>query len=359
MIKAGILGATGYAGAELARLLSAHPFAEIEILTSAHNAGAAYGDIYENFRHTGRVCEADDIEEAARRCDVVFISLPHGIASKRVTADILAKTRIIDLGADFRLKDIGVYEKWYGVEHFGAGLIAEAVYGLSEIHRADIRGARLIANPGCFTTAGILALYPLVKDRIIDIDTIIIDAKSGVSGAGRGLKPELLFCEADETVKPYGVTTHRHTPEIEEQLTLAYNNQDGGARSRAGDRSIILNFIPHLVPMNRGILSTCYAMPAEKGVTYEDVRAVYAKYYADEYFIRLTKKGVFPETRWTKGGNFIDIGFTVDERTNRVVIAAALDNLVKGAAGQAVQNMNIMFGLNERAGLETPPAFPI
>jgi len=345
MIKAGILGSTGYAGAELTRLLSAHPYAIIQTITSASSAGSAYGDIYGNFRHSGLVLDEDDLERAADQCDVVFISLPHGIASKRVTAGVLDKTRVIDLGADFRLKDTAVYEQWYGVEHFSKGLVDEAVYGLCELHRGAVCGARLVANPGCFTTAGILALYPLVREGAVDADTIVIDAKSGVSGAGRGARQDLLFCEANESVKPYGVTTHRHTPEIEEQLSFA-----------AG-RPVTLSFTPHLVPMNRGILTTCYASLKED-LSYDDIREIFARYYGNEHFIRLTGRDTFPETRWTKGGNFVDIGFAVDRRIGRVIVAAALDNLVKGAAGQAVQNMNILFGFDERTGLETPPAFP-
>ncbi len=345
MIKAGIIGATGYAGSELARLLLGHPNVELKSLVSRSYAGEAYSSVYSNFCHTNYICEEEDTERLADECDVIFLALPHGETSKRVTEDILSKCKIIDLGADFRLQNIETYESWY-CEHFSKDILKEAVYGLCEINREKIKKCRIVGNPGCYTSCSILSLYPLVKEGLIDPDTIIIDAKSGVSGAGRGTKPDNLYCEVNESVKAYKIASHRHTPEIEEQLSIA-----------AG-KSITLSFTPHLIPMNRGILATCYATLA-KNCAYEDMRAAYEKYYKNEYFIRIMKEGVFPETRWVKGSNFADIGFTADKRTNRAVIVGAIDNLFKGAAGQAVQNMNILFGLDEKTGIDFVPPFPV
>ncbi|MCF0146597.1 MAG: N-acetyl-gamma-glutamyl-phosphate reductase, partial [Eubacterium sp.] len=260
--------------------------------------------------------------------------------------EILEKTKIVDLSADYRLKDVAVYEKWYGITHASPQYLPEAVYGLCELFREKIPAARIVANPGCYTTCSILTLWPLVKEGLIDAGSIVIDAKSGTSGAGRGAKVPNLYCEVNENVKAYGVGTHRHTPEIEEQLSLA-----------AG-REVMLNFTPHLIPMNRGILVTAYADRTDASVTKEAVRAAYEKYYGKEQFVRILDDGVCPETKWVEGSNFTDIGFYVDERTGRLIAMGALDNLVKGAAGQAVQNMNILFGLPEETGLKLVPLFP-
>ena len=253
--------------------------------------------------------------------------------------------KIIDLSADYRIKDVSVYEKWYGIEHKSPEFIPEAVYGLCEVNREDVKKARLIANPGCYTTCSILTIYPLAKEGLIDMGSIVIDAKSGTSGAGRGAKVDNLYCEVNESIKAYGVTSHRHTPEIEEQL------------SYASGEDVILSFTPHLVPMNRGILVTAYANLKEH-VTQEQIRAAYEKYYKDEKFVRLLNEDVCPQTRWVKGSNYVDVNFKVDQRCNRVVMMGAIDNLVKGAAGQAVQNMNLLFGLKESEGLELVPMFP-
>ena len=296
-------------------------------------------------RQVEDVCRDDNLGELAEAVDVIFTATPQGLCASLVSEDILNKVKIIDLSADFRIKDVSVYEKWYGIKHASPEFIPEAVYGLCEINREDIKGARLIANPGCYTTCSILTAYPLVKEGLIDAQSIIIDAKSGTSGAGRGAKVDNLFCEVNESIKAYGVTTHRHTPEIEEQLGYA-----------AGE-PVLLNFTPHLVPMNRGILVTAYANLKE-GVTEADIRAAYDKYYKDEKFVRVLDAGVCPETRWVEGSNYTDINFKVDERTHRVVMMGALDNLVKGAAGQAVQNMNLIFGLDEAEGLNLVPMFP-
>ncbi len=352
MIKAGIIGSTGYAGAELVRLLLQHPDAEIVWYGSKSYIDQKYADVYRNmFRLVDDKCMNDDMDALSKEADVIFTATPQGLCASLVNEDILSRSKIIDLSADFRLKNPAVYEKWYKRTHEAVQYIPEAVYGLCEINRDKIAKARLIANPGCYTTTSILTLYPLVAEGLIRTDSIIVDAKSGTSGAGRGTKLPNLFCEVNESIKPYGVATHRHTPEIEEQLSYA-----AGMDYEAGE-SVLINFTPHLVPMNRGILSTCYA-DLKEGVNAGDVQAAYDKYYQNEYFIRVLGEGDFPETRWVEGSNFVDIGFTVDPRTHRVIAAGALDNLVKGAAGQAVQNMNIAFGLEENAGLKLVPVFP-
>ena len=348
MIKVGIIGATGYAGNELVRLLLGHKDAEIVWLGSRSYIDQNYSDVYRNmFKLVDAKCMDDNMEQLANEVDVIFTATPQGLCASLVNDEILSKTKIIDLRADFRLKDVNVYEQWYKLEHKAPQYIDEAVYGLCEINRDKVsKDTRIIANPGCYTTTSILTLYPMVKEGIINPDTIIIDAKSGTSGAGRGAKVANLFCEVNESMKAYGVGTHRHTPEIEEQLGYACGRDD-----------LKLIFTQHLVPMNRGILVTAYAN-LTKDVTYEDVKAAYDKYYDKEYFIRVLPKDVCPETRWVEGSNFVDIGFKIEPRTNRLIMMGALDNLVKGAAGQAVQNMNLLFGLPENEGLQLAPMFP-
>ena len=348
MIKVGIIGATGYAGNELVRLLLGHKDAEIVWLGSRSYIDQNYSDVYRNmFKLVDAKCMDDNMEQLANEVDVIFTATPQGLCASLVNDEILSKTKIIDLSADFRLKDVNVYEQWSKLEHAAPQYIDEAVYGLCEINRDKVsKDTRIIANPGCYTTTSILTLYPMVKEGIINPDTIIIDAKSGTSGAGRGAKVANLFCEVNESMKAYGVGTHRHTPEIEEQLGYACGRDD-----------LKLIFTPHLVPMNRGILVTAYAN-LTKDVTYEDVKAAYDKYYDKEYFIRVLPKDVCPETRWVEGSNFVDIGFKIEPRTNRLIMMGALDNLVKGAAGQAVQNMNLLFGLPENEGLQLAPMFP-
>ena len=346
MVKVGIIGATGYAGAELVRILLNHKEAQIEWFGSRSYIDENYADIYRNFFElVDADCLGDNMDELASRVDVIFTATPQGFLAGVLNEDILNKVKIIDLSADFRIKDVATYEKWYKIEHKSPEFIDEAVYGLCEINRDKVKGCRLLANPGCYTTCSILSLYPLVKEKLIDPNTIIVDAKSGTSGAGRGAKIPNLFCEVNESIKAYGVTTHRHTPEIEEQLGYAYGSP------------IMINFTPHLVPMNRGILVTAYASLKEK-VDYDTVRAAYDKYYANERFVRVLDKDVCPETRWVEGSNYVDVNFKIDERTGRIIAMGALDNLVKGAAGQAVQNMNIMFGLPEEEGLLMAPVFP-
>lgn len=348
MIKAGIIGSTGYAGQELVRLLMQHPDVEIVWYGSRSYIDQQYADVFQNmFQIVDAKCMDDNMDALADAADVIFTATPQGLCASLVNDEILSKTKIIDLSADFRLKDVNVYEQWYKLEHKAPQYINEAVYGLCEINRDKVsKDTRIIANPGCYTTTSILTLYPMVKEGIINPDTIIIDAKSGTSGAGRGAKVANLFCEVNESMKAYGVGTHRHTPEIEEQLGYACGRDD-----------LKLIFTPHLVPMNRGILVTAYANLA-KDVTYEDVKAAYDKYYDKEYFVRVLPKDVCPETRWVEGSNFVDIGFKIEPRTNRLIMMGALDNLVKGAAGQAVQNMNLLFGLPENEGLQLAPMFP-
>ena len=346
MIKAGIIGATGYAGAEIVRLLMGHPEVEIKWLGSRSYIDQRYADIYRNmFQIVEDICKDDNLDKLAEEVDVIFTATPQGFCASVINEEILSKVKVIDLSADFRIKDVAIYEKWYGIEHKSPEYIKEAVYGLCEINREDIKKARLVANPGCYTTCSILSLYPLVKEGLIDPSTIIIDAKSGTSGAGRGAKVDNLFCEVNENMKAYGVATHRHTPEIEEQLGYAAGQE------------IVLNFTPHLVPMNRGILVTAYASLKEK-VSYETVKAAYDKYYEKEKFVRVLEKDVCPQTKWVEGSNYVDVNFKIDERTGRVIVMGALDNLVKGAAGQAVQNMNLVFGLDKSTGLDLVPMFP-
>lgn len=351
MVKVGIIGATGYAGNELVRLLMGHKDVEIMWYGSRSYIDKKYAEVYQNmFEIVEDTCLDDNMEELASKVDVIFTATPQGFLAGVLTEEILSRVKIIDLSADFRIKDVKTYEKWYKIEHGSPQFIEEAVYGLCEINRDKVKGARLIANPGCYTTCSILTAYPLVKEGLIDPDTLIIDAKSGTSGAGRGAKLPNLFCEVNENMKAYGVTNHRHTPEIEEQLGYA-----------AG-KEIVVNFTPHLVPMNRGILATEYATLNKKAdgtlPTYEEVKAVYDKYYKNEKFVRVLEKDICPETKWVEGSNYVDVNFKIDERTGRIVMMGALDNLVKGAAGQAVQNMNLLFGFDEAEGLNLVPMFP-
>ncbi len=351
MVKVGIIGATGYAGNELVRLLMGHKEVEIMWYGSRSYIDKKYAEVYQNmFEIVEDTCLDDNMEELASKVDVIFTATPQGFLAGVLTEEILSRVKIIDLSADFRIKDVKTYEKWYKIEHKSPQFIEEAVYGLCEINRDKVKGARLIANPGCYTTCSILTAYPLVKEGLIDPDTLIIDAKSGTSGAGRGAKLPNLFCEVNENMKAYGVTNHRHTPEIEEQLGYA-----------AG-KEIMVNFTPHLVPMNRGILATEYAALNKKAdgtlPTYGEVKAIYDKYYKNEKFVRVLEKDVCPETKWVEGSNYVDVNFKIDERTGRIVMMGALDNLVKGAAGQAVQNMNLLFGFDEAEGLNLVPMFP-
>lgn len=346
MIKAGIIGATGYAGGELVRILTGHKDVEIKWYGSRSYIDKKYAEVYQNmFQIVDDKCMDDNMEVLADEVDVIFTATPQGLCASLVNEEILSKVKIVDLSADFRIKDVATYEEWYKIQHPTPQFIPEAVYGLCEINREAVKKARLVANPGCYPTCSTLSIYPLLKEGLIDPGTIIIDAKSGTSGAGRGAKVDNLYCEVNENIKAYGVANHRHTPEIEEQL------------SYAAGQPVLINFTPHLVPMNRGILITAYAS-LKKEVSYEEVKAAYDKYYANEKFVRVLEKDVCPQTKWVEGSNYVDVNFKIDPRTKRVIMMGAMDNLVKGAAGQAVQNMNLMFGLKESEGLELVPMFP-
>ncbi len=345
-MKVGIIGATGYAGGELVRLLMGHPQAEIVWYGSRSYIDKKYYEVFQNmFQIVDSKCLDDNMEELAAQADVIFTATPQGFCASIINEEILSKVKVVDLSADFRIKDVKVYEEWYKITHKSPQFIDEAVYGLCEINREDVKKARLVANPGCYPTCSTLSIYPMVKEGLIHPNTIIIDAKSGTSGAGRGAKVDNLYCEVNENMKAYGVSTHRHTPEIEEQLGYA-----------AGEK-VVLNFTPHLAPMNRGILVTAYAS-LKKEVTYDEVKAVYDKYYGTEKFVRVLDEDVCPQTKWVEGSNYVDVNFKLDFRTNRIIMMGAMDNLVKGAAGQAVQNMNLMFGLEESMGLCQVPMFP-
>lgn len=346
MIKAGIIGSTGYAGNELVRLLVGHPEVEVVWYGSRSYIDKKYAEVYQNFfQIVDAKCLDDNMEKMAKEVDVIFTATPQGLCASLVNEGILSKAKVVDLSADFRIKDVRKYEEWYGMEHKAPQFIEEAVYGLCEINREEVKKARLIANPGCYPTCSTLSIYPLLKEGLIDPSTIIIDAKSGTSGAGRGAKVDNLYCEVNENIKAYGVATHRHTPEIEDQLGYA-----------AGEE-VRISFTPHLVPMNRGILVTAYASLI-KEVSYEEVKAIYDMYYKEERFVRVLDKDVCPQTKWVEGSNYVDVNFKIDPRTNRIIMMGAIDNVVKGAAGQAVQNMNLMFGFPEEEGLLQIPMIP-
>lgn len=346
MIKAGIIGSTGYAGQELVRLLINHKSTEIKWFGSKSYINKNFSDVYQNFfKIISDKCLDDNMEKLAEEVDVIFTATPQGFCSSLINEEILSKAKVIDLSADFRIKDVDVYEEWYELKHKSPQFLISSAYGLCEINRELIKNSNLVANPGCYPTCTVLSVYPLLKEGLIDENSIIVDAKSGASGTGRSAKTDNLFCEINENIKAYGVTNHRHTPEIEEQM------------SYAAGKTVKINFTPHLIPMNRGILTTIYAS-LKNEQTYEEISSVYDKYYSGERFIRILDKDVLPQTRWVKGSNFTDINFKIDSRTNRIIIIAAIDNLIKGAAGQAVQNMNIMFKIEETTGLMQVPVFP-
>lgn len=341
MIKAGIIGATGYAGQQLASLLVNHPEAEIKFVSSNSYAGQLFSDIYPQFYKIldMPLLSTEEAKAAMSDVDVVFTALPNGLVFELAQLALEKGIKIIDFSADFRLDDPDVYEEWYKTEHTAKDLISKQVYGLAELWRDKIKGADLIANPGCYTTASILAISALLREEgLVDTDHIIIDAKSGITGSGRKKDLSLLYAEAGESVKAYGIAHHRHTPEIEQEL------------SKVAGKEIQVQFTPHLMPMKRGILATIY-VDLKKDVTEDDLYAVYEKYYGDENFIRIRRD--MCETRFVVGTNFCDISVRVDQRTHRAIITSCIDNMVKGAAGQAVQNMNVAFGLEETAGLKT------
>jgi N-acetyl-gamma-glutamyl-phosphate reductase len=339
MIKVGIVGATGYAGEQLVWILHNHPCVIIKFYSSHNYSNILYNEVYGNYN--GFIEDkCVDMEEAFRsldKIDLLFIALPNGKAFELTERALNLGIKVIDLGADFRLNSKEVYETWYGVRHQSPLLLNDTVYGLCELNREKTKQSNLIANPGCYPTATILALAPLLKNKIIKTNSIIIDAKSGVSGAGRSASISSLFTECNESIKAYGAPGHRHTPEIEQEL------------GKIAKEDLVVSFTPHLVPMNRGILSTCYGS-LEKTVTTEELIDIYRDFYKDEYFVKIID--ALPETRWVRGSNMCHIGLRVDKRTNRVLVVSAIDNLIKGAAGQAVQNMNILFNLKETTGLE-------
>ncbi|HEY6257364.1 MAG TPA: N-acetyl-gamma-glutamyl-phosphate reductase [Xanthobacteraceae bacterium] len=347
--KIGVLGASGYTGAELVRLLLRHPRAEIVLLTADRRAGQDMREVFPQFSPFAlpKLVSIESLDWAGTALDLVFCALPHG-TTQEVIKDLLAKApgiKVVDLSADFRLADVAAYARWYGHAHQASELQQEAVYGLVEVYRERIRKARLVANPGCFTSCAQLALIPLLKAKAIDPDEIVVDAKSGMTGAGRAAKEEMLFSEVSEGIHAYGVGGHRHMAELDQEFSLA-----------AG-REVVASFTPHLVPMNRGILSTIYVR-AERELGPEDLHAILLKQYANEPFVHVLPFGKMPQTRHVRGSNLTFIGLVKDRIAGRAIIGAALDNLVKGASGQAVQNMNLMLGFPEAMGLEQVALFP-
>ena len=345
MIKVSVIGATGYAGAELLSILYKHPQVNVVHITSESHTGKKISDLYPHMKliHDNVLESINDIEAIGADSDFMFIALPAGHAMEigRKLADL--PVRIIDLGADYRFSDTSIYEQWYKIPHTHKD--APQVYGLAEIYRDDIRNAKIIGNAGCFTTASILALAPLARHHIIDVNSIIVDAASGVSGAGRSLALGNHFAELYDNFKAYKVACHRHTPEIEQAI-----------EDLSGTKTII-NFTPHLLPMSRGILATCYAN-LNPAISTEMIEPAFQKMYGNEYFIRLLGRDAYPETKYVRGSNFCDIAWHIDERTNRVIVLSAIDNLVKGAAGQAVQNMNIAANFEEKTALDFMPVYP-
>jgi N-acetyl-gamma-glutamyl-phosphate reductase len=347
--KIGVLGASGYTGADLVRLLLRHPRAEIALLTADRRANQEMRDVFPHFSPFSlpRLVTIESVDWAAAGLDLAFCALPHATTQK-VISDLLARapnTKVVDLSADFRLHDTAAYAKWYGHEHHAPELQTEAVYGLVEVHRRDIRKARLVANPGCYTTCAQLPLVPLIENKAIDLDEIVVDAKSGMTGAGRSARESMLFSEVSEGFNAYGVGHHRHMAELDQEFSLA-----------AG-RPVTVTFTPHLVPMNRGILSTIYVR-GKRGRTAQDLHAILLKYYAKEPFVHVLPFGETPQTRHIRGSNMTFIGVASDRIEGRAIVISALDNLVKGASGQAIQNANLLLGFPETMGLEQVALFP-
>lgn len=344
-MKASVIGATGFAGAELLRLLDGHPEVELAVITSESSTGENIAAMYPHLaaRIETALGSMQAIEQIAADSDVIFIALPHGHAMKIGRQLQTRNVKIIDLGGDYRFKNPKVFEEWYKVKHEDPE--TQAVYGLTELYREQVKNAKILANPGCYTTCSILALVPLLKAGLIDTRNIIIDAKSGTTGAGRSLKLGSLYCSVNENFHAYGVASHRHTPEIE-QVYSEYAGEE-----------VVIQFTPHLLPVDRGILATCYAS-LKDDVSEGQIQEAFAEMYADEYFIRLRGRGACPEIKNVRASNYVDIGWQIDRRTGRIIVMSVLDNLVKGAAGQAVQNMNVMFGMQENTGLTQLPIYP-
>ncbi len=346
MINVGIIGASGYTGAELGRILHNHPEVRITAATSRQNAGRPLSEIFPSLRgQVEIICENLTVAELCEQADFFFTAVPHKTAMNLVPDLLAAGKKVVDLSADFRLHDLAVYEQWYQ-PHSSSHLLAEAVYGLPELYRSDIPGSRLVANPGCYPTSIILGLAPLLKAGALEVQTIIADSKSGTSGAGRAAQTGSLFCEVQDGFRPYKVgRAHRHTPEIEQELSIL------------ADTGVKISFTPHLLPISRGILSTVYAT-LSPGFDRKKIDALYLDHYQKEPFIRLLEEDSFPATQYVRGSNFCDISYKIDTATNRIIIMSAIDNIVKGASGQAVQNMNLMHGFAETTGLTTVPLFP-
>ncbi|MGQ9500164.1 MAG: N-acetyl-gamma-glutamyl-phosphate reductase [Dissulfurimicrobium sp.] len=346
MLRIAIVGGSGYTGVELLRLLKWHPEVNVQAVTSRRLAGKSVAEVFPSLYslYEGLVFTEPDARCLAKDADIVFTAVPHKAAMTIVPELLDAGLKVIDLSADFRLHDQKTYEAWYE-PHSAPWLLSQAVYGLAEIYRKEIRAARFVANPGCYPTSVLLPLIPLLRAGLIKPYDIVIDSKSGTSGAGRAPSAETLFCEVNEAFKAYKIGKHRHTPEIEQELSLA-----------AG-KDVVIDFTPHLVPMSRGILTTIYARPASASSTSELLETLRI-FYQDEPFVRILPQGVFPNVSSVRGCNFCDIGLVLSERTNRIIIVSAIDNLVKGASGQAIQNMNIMCGIPETTGLSMAPLFP-
>ncbi|MRR15281.1 MAG: N-acetyl-gamma-glutamyl-phosphate reductase [Deltaproteobacteria bacterium] len=344
-IKAAVYGASGYTGQELIRILSGHPQVELTAATSRRYAGVKVAEVFPSLAGLTSLTYVNaEAEEIAGLCDVVFLALPHGVSMDIAPVFIRAGRKVVDLSADYRLRDLATYEKWYA-KHVSADLFGQAVYGLPELYREAIKKSQLIANPGCYPTSIILGLTPALRSKLVDVSTIIADSASGVSGAGRDPAVGSLFCEVDGGFKAYKVGNHRHTPEIEQELN-----------AQAGERFAI-SFTPHLLPVKRGILSTVYAT-LMKDITAAELHAIYESAYAGEKFVRICPPGTTPNISSVCGSNYCDIGLVHDPRTRRVIIISAIDNLMKGAAGQAVQNMNLVCSLAEDSGLTMPPLYP-
>ena len=345
MVKVAIFGASGYTGQELTRILLGHPHVQLVAVTSRRFAGLPVAQVFPSlYGLTNLKYQNSSPEEIANICDVVFLALPHGVSMTIAPVFIAAGKKVIDLSADYRLRNLATYEAWYA-KHSSAQILKDAVYGIPELYRLNIKDAKLVANPGCYPTSIILGLAPVLKNNILDISTIIADSASGVSGAGRDPQTGSLFCEVDGGFKAYKVGKHRHTPEIEQELNAI-----------AGE-NFAITFTPHLLPVKRGILSTIYAT-LKKDVTLTEVHSLYSSFYAEEKFVRVCPAGSYPNISSVAGSNYCDIGIAHDPRTNRLIVIAAIDNLIKGSAGQAVQNMNIVCSLEEDAGLKTAPLYP-
>ena len=343
--RVGIVGATGYTGVELLRLLLLHPDVEVTALTSQKYAGVPIDQVFPSLMGRLQIkCEELTIDRISQRTDFVFTAVPHKTAMETVPLFYQKGKRVVDLSADFRIKDPEVYERWYQ-KHTCVDLLPESVYGLPELHREEIKNAKIVGNPGCYPTGALIGLIPLIKDGMISYENIVIDSKSGVSGAGRDVVLGSLFCEVNEGVKAYKIFDHRHLPEIEQEL------------SQLAQKKITVTFVPHLIPMDRGILTTLY-VKLNKKMKSEDVLSTFQEYYRGEPFIRVYRKGKIPNTKDVRGSNYCDIGVIVNESDSRAVIVTAIDNLVKGASGEAVQNMNIMLGYPETMGLDVLPLFP-